>query len=159
MWDNNSPYNAMSGWGQGPLTNLQNPDQPDIRTILDSLGQWGQQAQDNVQIPMANPLVPNPNNQSGNGGNGWWNGMSGVQKGQFGLQAGSSLLNAFMGLKQYNLARDQFKFQKNAFNINHNNQVKTTNASLKDRQAARVAANPGGNVMSVDDYMAKNKVS
>ena len=81
-----------------------------------------------------------------------FNGMGGLA-----LGALSGLGNLFMGMQNYGLAKDQLKFQKDAYNKNYAAQAKTTNASLEDRQAARVASNPTA-YASVSDYMAKNRI-
>ncbi len=70
------------------------------------------------------------------------------------LGIGQGLANAFMGMKQYGLAKDQLQFSKDQFNRNFQAQQKTTNARLEDRQAARVASNPGA-YQSVGDYMKR----
>jgi len=66
--------------------------------------------------------------------------------------------SAYMGLQQYGLAKDQLQFSKDAFNKNYAAQAKMTNASLLDRQRARVASNPGA-YQSVGDYMAQNAIA
>lgn len=66
--------------------------------------------------------------------------------------------NAYMGMKQYGLAKDQLQFSKDAFNKNYAAQAKMTNASLLDRQRARVASNPGA-YQSIGDYMAQNGIA
>lgn len=69
----------------------------------------------------------------------------------------SALTSGFMGYQNYQLAKDQLAFQKEAYAKNHANQVKMTNAQLRDRQAARHAANPQA-YESADSYMQKNEV-
>lgn len=83
-----------------------------------------------------------------------FNGMGGMA-----LGALSGLGNMFMGMQNYGLAKDQLKFQKDAYNKNYAAQAKTTNASLEDRQRARVAAGAPGAYTSVSDYMAKNGIA
>lgn len=73
------------------------------------------------------------------------------------IGAASALMNGFLGMQNYGLAKDQFNFQKDAFNKNWAAQSKLTNASLSDRQAARVASNPTA-YQSVSDYMKANGV-
>ena len=75
-----------------------------------------------------------------------------------GLGILQGLGSAYMGMKQYGLAKDQLQFSKDAFNKNYAAQAKMTNASLMDRQRARVAANPGA-YQSVGDYMAQNGIA
>ena len=74
------------------------------------------------------------------------------------LGALSGLGNLFMGMQNYGLAKDQLKFQKDAYNKNYAAQKQTTNASLEDRQRARVASNPTA-YQSVSDYMTKNGIA
>lgn len=68
------------------------------------------------------------------------------------LGLASGLASAWMGAKQYNLAKDSLAASKDQFAKNFGAQQKTTNAALNDRQAARVASNPGA-YASVSDYM------
>ena len=75
-----------------------------------------------------------------------------------GLGILQGLGSAYMGMKQYGLAKDQLQFSKDAFNKNYAAQAKMTNASLMDRQRARVASNPGA-YQSVGDYMAQNGIA
>lgn len=73
---------------------------------------------------------------------------------QFGsLTSGAgALFNAFNGLQQLQLAKDAYKENKRQFDMNWGAQKSLTNASLEDRQRARVAANPNA-YQSVSDYM------
>lgn len=75
-----------------------------------------------------------------------WGGMA--------LGAASGLGNAFLGMQQYGLAKDTLNENKRQFQLNFDAQKKTTNARLEDRQAARVASNPGA-YQSVGDYLKK----
>ena len=88
-------------------------------------------------------------NADGTATNGW---------GGMALGALQGLGNAYMGMQQYGLAKDQLQFSKDAFNKNYAAQAKMTNASLMDRQRARVAANSGA-YQSVGDYMAQNRIA
>lgn len=88
-------------------------------------------------------------NTDGTATNGW---------GGMALGALQGLGNAYMGMKQYGLAKDQLQFSKDAFNKNYAAQAQMTNASLEDRQRARVASNAGA-YQSVGDYMAQHKVA
>lgn len=74
-----------------------------------------------------------------------------------GVGVASGLFNAWMGMKQYGLAKETLAQGKREFNLNYDAQRRTTNASLEDRQRARVASNPGG-YQSVGGYMAKNGI-
>lgn len=71
-----------------------------------------------------------------------------------GLGAIQGFGNLYLGMKQYGLAKDQLAFSKDAFAKNFAAQAKMTNASLADRQAARVASNAGA-YESVGNYMSK----
>jgi hypothetical protein len=62
-----------------------------------------------------------------------------------------------MGMKQYGLAKDTLAANKAQFERNFDAQRTTTNASLEDRQRARVASNAGA-YQSVGDYMDQNRV-
>ena len=68
-----------------------------------------------------------------------------------------ALTGAFMGMKQYQLAQEALSENKRQFSLNFDNQRKTVNTELEDRQRARVASNAGA-YQSVGDYMQKNGV-
>ena len=99
---------------------------------------------------------------TGSGGSGGWldsilggNGdMSGLQMGQLGLGGVNSLLQGYLGFQNLSLAKKQYQSQLDQFNKQWAANKKLTNASLADRQAARVASNPNA-YQSVDDYMKK----
>lgn len=96
------------------------------------------------------------------GGSGGWldsilggNGdMSGLQMGLLGLGGVNSLLQGYLGFQNLGLAKKQYQSQLDQFNKQWDANKKLTNASLADRQAARVASNPNA-YQSVDDYMKK----
>jgi len=71
--------------------------------------------------------------------------------------AASGLLNSYMGMKQYGMAKDNLAESKRQYDSNYAAQKTTTNASLEDRQRARVASNEGA-YQSVGDYMNKNGI-
>lgn len=73
------------------------------------------------------------------------------------LGAGSSLLSSYMGMKQYGQAKRQLDEARRQFDLNYNAQRKTLNTQMKDRQAARVASNPGA-YQSVAEYMNENRI-
>lgn len=73
------------------------------------------------------------------------------------LGAAQGIFNAWMGMKQYGLAKDALASSKQQFNLNYDAQRTTTNAQLRDRQAARVASNPGA-YQSVGEYMTANSI-
>lgn len=80
--------------------------------------------------------------------------MTGLQMGQLGLGGVTSLLNGYLGFQNLSLAKKQYQSQLDQFNKQWDANKKLTNASLADRQAARVASNPNA-YQSVDDYMKK----
>lgn len=85
---------------------------------------------------------------------------TGVQtQGWGGLALGGAqaLGGLYLGMKQYNLAKDTLANNKAQFERNFAAQKATTNASLEDRQRARVASNAGA-YQSVGDYMNQNGV-
>lgn len=88
-------------------------------------------------------------NADGTSSNGWGGAALGLLQG---------LGSAYMGMKQYGLMKDQLQFSKDVFNKNYAAQAKMTNASLMDRQRARVASNSGA-YQSVGDYMAQNGIA
>ena len=74
--------------------------------------------------------------------------------------AASGIANAWTGMQQLGLAKDQLNFQKDAYTKNYENQRQLTNSQLEDRQRTRYASAGGekGNVETVEDYMARNKI-
>ena len=80
--------------------------------------------------------------------------ISGLQMGQLGLGGVNSLLQGYLGFQNLGLAKKQYQSQLDQFNKQWDANKKLTNASLADRQAARVASNPNA-YQSVDDYMKK----
>jgi hypothetical protein len=78
-----------------------------------------------------------------------WGGMA--------LGGAQALGSLYLGMKQYGLAKDTLAANKAQFERNFDAQRRTTNASLEDRQRARVASNAGA-YQSVGDYMDQNRV-
>ena len=95
------------------------------------------------------------------GGSSFLSGMIGTKEapgwGGMALGAVSGLANAFMSMQQYGLAKKTLAENQRQFNLNYGAQRDTTNTALRDRQAARVASNPGA-YQSVDDYMRENQI-
>lgn len=87
-------------------------------------------------------------NPDGTKVNGWGGAALGLLQG---------LGSAYMGMQQYGLAKDQLQFSKDSFAKNYGAQKSITNATMEDRQRARVASNPGA-YQSVGDYMAQNGI-
>ena len=73
------------------------------------------------------------------------------------LQGAQGAGNLFMGMQQYGMAKDALATAKEQMDRNYNAQKATTNASMSDRQNARVAANPGAYI-STSDYMNQNGI-
>jgi len=73
------------------------------------------------------------------------------------LGAAQGLGSLYLGMQQYNLAKDALANSKSQFERNFAAQKTTTNASLEDRQRARVASNAGA-YQSVGEYMSQNGV-
>ena len=100
----------------------------------------------------------------GGGGSSWMDGLlsqydpkTGMTQQGWGvpaLGAAQGIFNAYMGLQHYGLYKDQLAKSKKQFSLNYDAQRQTTNSALQDRQAARVASNPGA-YQSVGDYMAQ----
>jgi hypothetical protein len=86
------------------------------------------------------------------------NALSGLQIGQLGLGAASGLLNGYLGFQNLGVAKKQAKQAQQNWDKQWSANVKNTNAALSDRQAARVASNPGA-YESVDSYMKKYGIS
>lgn len=68
-----------------------------------------------------------------------------------------TLMNGWLGMKQLDLAKKQLRENKRQFDMNWGAQKNLTNSQLRDRQAARVASNPGA-YQSVGEYMKQNGV-
>lgn len=73
------------------------------------------------------------------------------------LGVGQGLMQGFQGMQQYGMAKKQFKESKRQYEQNYAAQRALTNASLEDRQRARVASNSGA-YQSVSEYMDKHGV-
>jgi len=116
---------------------------------------------DAVATPVNQGLATQFNNWMQNSGIlGSTNTQTGIRTDGWGgaaLGALQTLGGLGLGIKQYKLASDALKTQKRFAETNLKNQVTTTNAALRDRQAARVASNPGG-YQSVSEYMEQNGV-
>ncbi len=131
----------------------------------------------NAPLPYANMTATTPDlsSISNPGGGGFMSGLQGWLKdtgflttkdadgmqtqgwGGLALGAAQGLGNLYMGMQQYNVAKDTLANNKAQFERNFAAQKATTNASLEDRQRARVASNAGA-YQSVGDYMNQNGV-
>lgn len=141
------------------------PGLNDSGSLISSLSSYAPAESFGQSLIPANGM---PDAVSGGGGlldsiSKWWSGgkdSSGIVTNG----AGSSILgiaqglgNAYMGLQQFGLAKKALAQSKEQFNKNYEAQKRTTNASLEDRQRARLAANPNG-YESVGTYMNKNAI-
>lgn len=72
-----------------------------------------------------------------------------------GLGVANGVMNAYLGMKQYGIAKQSLKQGREQFDRNFKVQGDLTNASLSDRQAARVGGSAPGTYMPVAEYMAK----
>ena len=84
-------------------------------------------------------------------------GLSSGGWGEAGLGIAQGFGNAYMGMQQFGLAKKALAQSKDQFERNYAAQRNTTNASLEDRQRARVASNASA-YQSVGDYMNKNRI-
>jgi hypothetical protein len=112
---------------------------------------WARPQLTHEQINMGNtaaavPFEAQPEGWGGAFGKDGWGGLA--------LGAAQGVGNLFMGMQQYGLAKKTLAENQRQFNMNWDAQRSTTNASLSDRQAARVASNPGA-YQSVSDYMGQ----
>lgn len=98
--------------------------------------------------------MPGGGNTTGNGGWGWLSNKD--QQGLLSpmLSAAQTGLGAYFGMKNYGLAKKQFAAAQDQFAKEYEAQRSLTNSQLADRQAARVASNPGA-YQSVGDYMGQ----
>lgn len=120
---------------------------------------------DTSYTPQATPTLGQNQFLSGLGGFGGGDsnnflgsGMSGFQAGQLGIGGLQGLLNGYLGFQNLSLAKKQAGQAQDNWNKQWDANVKSTNTSLRDRQAARVASNPNA-YESVDDYMKKYGIS
>ena len=83
---------------------------------------------------------------------------SGLQYAGAGINALQGLASVYLGFQNANTAKAQAAQAQQNWNTQWDANVKTTNASLADRQRARVASNPTA-YESVDSYMSKYGIS
>lgn len=101
---------------------------------------------------------------SGNGNNLYQNGFgttgqtSNLSMLGSGVSALQGLASIYLGFQNANTAKQQAAQAQNNWDTQWAANVKTTNASLSDRQAARVASNSKA-YESVDSYMSKYGIS
>lgn len=121
-----------------------------------SMGGIGFQANGST---LATPNLTGGMGSGGGSGGGWSWLNTRDQQGVLGpaLAGAQALGGLYLGMKQYGLAKETLANNKAQFERNFEAQKNTTNASLEDRQRARVASNAGA-YQSVGDYMNQNGV-
>lgn len=139
-------YSSLATWG-GPATSMP----------VDTAALGGFTNVNTVAAPSAWGGISNWLDSSGILGKKMADGTQVQGWGGLGLSAASGLLNGWMGMQQLGVAKDTLAANKEQFAKNYAAQQKTTNAALSDRQAARVASNPGA-YQSVGDYMKANGI-
>ena len=73
------------------------------------------------------------------------------------VQGLNALSNAWLGRQNLKIARDQLNFQKDAFNKNFANQVRSYNTSLEDRIRGRTA-DYAGKEADIQAYLDKHRL-
>jgi hypothetical protein len=134
-------YSSLANWGGGMTA--PNFEQMPINLAGMAPGSVGQTFEPGFMDKMLGYRAADGTQFAG------WGGLA--------LGAANGLMNGFMGMKQLGVAKDQLAQSKRQFDINFGAQKKLTNSRLEDRQAARVASNPGA-YQSVGDYMKKNGI-
>lgn len=86
-----------------------------------------------------------------------WNAGTG-KLASFGLGVLNSMFGAYNANKARKLAQNQFAFQKEVGNINLNNQIKSYNTALEDRQRLR-GAMAGTSEAETQAYIDKHKMT
>lgn len=135
-----------NGGNQSGLDVSQFLDDTDIASLL---GSYGNKDNSNEFIPSVWDRITgytDPNTKIEHG-----------SLGALGLGALKGIGSGLLGMKMYGIAKDELEESKRQFNTNFAAQQKLTNASLEDRQRARVASNPGA-YQSVSSYMDKNRI-
>jgi hypothetical protein len=153
----NSDYlNSLDFGGSG--NNYNAPFIVPATTAFAGMGDWG-----GGGIKFGNTTMPGIGS-GGDGANdnflqriGFLGNKEGAGWGGLALGGIQGAANLFMGMKQYGMAKDALNQAKEQYNKNYAAQKTTTNASLEDRQRARVASSPNAYI-SVDEYMAQNGI-
>lgn len=150
-WSNALQYNSQEQPSIGNLGNLMNGqwqmNAPGLTTPGVTPGLAGGAAPTSFWNKMTSSIFDKAD-ASGNVTQGW---------GGLALGAATGIGNLWMGSKQLGMAQDALKESKRQFNLNYDNQVKTTNTQMEDRQRARVATGNSG-YESVSSYMDKNAI-
>lgn len=136
----------------------------------DSISSWLSNLFGNNGQSISNGLVANTPTQSGvditnTQGNSLYQtpglatqAPSSLQYAGAGINALQGLASVYLGFQNANTAKSEAAQAQSNWNKQWDANVKTTNASLSDRQAARVASNPTA-YQSVDSYMSKYGIS
>lgn len=142
-------YSLGSNWGAPQMSDLSGMgggsgimgSLPSLGTTAVTDGSWwsklGDAARSSGIIGYKDPVT----NKQYDG----WGGLA--------VSAGNALFNGYLGMQQYGLAKDSFNFQKDMALKNYENQKRTTNAALNDRQTRRNIERPDS--MAAADYMAQ----
>ncbi len=157
-------YNSMAGWGNPSPVNPYT-GQPDYLAGM---------SDPSISAAINNPTL-GVTGATGTDPSSLWGGISGWldNSGALGkkladgsqvqgwgapaVNLASGLAGAYFGMQQLGLAKDTLAQNKQQFQLNFDAQKKTTNASLEDRQRARVASNPNA-YQSVGAYMQHNGI-
>lgn len=149
-WDSILNQGQAGAWFDAPSMPLVNVGNSPNLSVMGNLSQYLGETAPALQTPgfmdgLKSSLggFLGTRNADGSGTTGW---------GMPVIQGASALMNGFMGMKNYGLAKKQFEFSKDMALKNLENQTKTINTQMEDRQRARVASNPGA-YQSVDAYM------
>ena len=98
------------------------------------------------------------NNNTPVGDEGAWSWFGGKDQNSIlgtGLGLGKGAMDAYLGYQQLGVAKDALAFKKDAFSKQFGSQKQLLNTQLRDRQRARLSANPAGH-QSVEQYMKES---
>jgi hypothetical protein len=166
-----APYSSLSSWGAPAPVPAGPVPTPAPAVAMPTYGVGSEYGPDNIDVGGGfNPALGGASDPGMLSRLGSWLKDSGILGsydpktgiktdgwGGLALGAAQGLGGLYMGMQQYNLAKETLANNKAQFERNFAAQKATTNASLEDRQRARVASNPTA-YQSVSDYMAQNGV-
>ena len=157
-----SPYfNSFSRWGMPTFSSGDGGAAPNMSSLPMAPVSPNMSGLSSIPNPDV-ASVPWDDNWHGGTLNGFFdstdkNGGKTQGWGNTALGAANGLFNGWMAMQQYGLMKDQLAESKRQFGLNYGAQRNITNASLEDRQRARVASNPGA-YQSVGDYMKQHAI-
>lgn len=158
-------YDALFGFSQQPAAAVNPMGLP-----VNAGGQFGltsylPQSAEAAQTAWAMPTsqnfgafasgYQNPNAQGGGGLGNWFKDANNLNAAFSGI---SALTSAYLGFQQLRNAKDSLRFQKEAFNTNMNNSIKSYNTSLEDRIRGRTS-DYEGKESDVQSYLDRNRLS